>query len=588
MTDSTPGTAPSPGDRDADERVSALDPDWTTVNASLRVLGVIHNVASATRLVDVLAALESDPRVQVFVTWTRSSIFSGGVADFLSDLGFPDISWTKARKTEFDLAVTTSLGGDLHELRAPILRLPHGMGYNKYLARKPETGNRKPETGNRKPETGNAKPVFGLSPEWLMHEGRLIPSAIVLSHTEQRERLARDCPEALPAALVAGDPCYDRLVASVVQRRRYRRAFGVRGDQSLLVVSSTWGEKALFGRHPRLVSQLLGELAADEYRVALVLHPNVWHDAGPGQVEAWTASARRSGLILVPPREGWRAALVAADAVIGDHGSTSYYAAALGRPVLLDDGGRDAVAPDSPIAALLRTAATLDPRRRAAPQLATAHAVSAETTKIASQWVTSEPGRSLTLLRRAMYDLMRAPEPDFPPVLATVPVPPATEPEPTALWTIVEWGGAAREVSVRRFPAAVLERPSPDDQTGMLVVRDDERDARMAALADVVCCPSSDLPCPEDEWAAEVLRDHPGAQVALAYAADRVRLVSRWRERAEITVRSAPHDLDPSLLASVLAERVLTGTAPERLADLSPLTITAGSTARVAFTSAAT
>src|SRR5215475_14579260 len=93
--------------------------------------------------------------------------------------------------------------------------------------------NRKPETGNRKPETGKPVPVFGLGPDWLLHKGRLIPSTLVLSHSEQRKRLARACPEALPAALIAGDPCFDRILLSRPLRETYRHAFGLADDQRL-------------------------------------------------------------------------------------------------------------------------------------------------------------------------------------------------------------------------------------------------------------------------------------------------------------------------------------------------------------------
>ncbi|MFC7739876.1 hypothetical protein ACFQXA_01295 [Nocardiopsis composta] len=118
-------------------------------------------------MMDVLGALESDPRIQIAVTWTRSSIFTHGVEEFLAGTGFLILTWEQALERRFDLAITTSLGGELHRIRAPLLRLPHGMGYNKFLKpetgnRKPETGNRKPETGNRKPETGNRKPETGL------------------------------------------------------------------------------------------------------------------------------------------------------------------------------------------------------------------------------------------------------------------------------------------------------------------------------------------------------------------------------------------------------------------------------------------
>ena len=112
---------------------SAFTPKWRTVPTRLSVLAVIHNVTSATRMLDVLPALESDPRVQTVITWTESSPFRHGVPEFLHGTGRIFLPWEKALEREFDLAITTSLGGDLHRIKAKILRLPHGMGYNKYL-----------------------------------------------------------------------------------------------------------------------------------------------------------------------------------------------------------------------------------------------------------------------------------------------------------------------------------------------------------------------------------------------------------------------------------------------------------------------
>ena len=66
------------------------------------------------------------------------------------------------------------------------------------------------------------------------------------------------------------------------------------------------------------------------------LHPNIWALHGRRQVLAWLADHMAAGLGVVPPQEGWRAALVGADVVIGDHGSVTRYGAALGVPVLMN------------------------------------------------------------------------------------------------------------------------------------------------------------------------------------------------------------------------------------------------------------
>jgi hypothetical protein len=134
---------------------------WTTVRAERTVLGVVHNVTSATRLLDLLSVFDGDQRVQTVFTRTGSSALDQGTAEFLRSRGIQEVPWHVAVTKKFDLAITASRGGDLQDLHAPIVSTSHGAGYNKKLDRKPETGNRKPETGNRQPETGNRKPETG-------------------------------------------------------------------------------------------------------------------------------------------------------------------------------------------------------------------------------------------------------------------------------------------------------------------------------------------------------------------------------------------------------------------------------------------
>ncbi|MER6868923.1 glycosyltransferase family 4 protein, partial [Amycolatopsis sp. NPDC000673] len=137
-------------------------PHWTTVEPERRVLVVAHHVTSLLRLLDVLPVFDSDPRVQVVFSWNGSDPFRHGLDHYLDRLGVITIPWAQAIETPFDLAIAANHGG-LTEVTAPLVILPHGVGYTKNSPgnRKPETGNRKPETGNRKPETGNRKPETG-------------------------------------------------------------------------------------------------------------------------------------------------------------------------------------------------------------------------------------------------------------------------------------------------------------------------------------------------------------------------------------------------------------------------------------------
>jgi hypothetical protein len=61
-------------------------------------------------------------------------------------------------KLEFDAVICASLGDNLHEINSPILRIPHGNGYNKLWkepgARSQEPGARSQEPGARSQEPG--------------------------------------------------------------------------------------------------------------------------------------------------------------------------------------------------------------------------------------------------------------------------------------------------------------------------------------------------------------------------------------------------------------------------------------------------
>ncbi|MBB4679097.1 hypothetical protein [Crossiella cryophila] len=168
--------------------------------------------------------------------------------------------------------------------------------------------------------------------------------------------------------MLAGDPCYDRMLASRHLTPRYRAALAAPTGRTLIAITSTWSDTALFAT-PDLIRRLLAELPADTHQLALILHPNIWHHHGPQQVRTWLADCLRAGLLLLPEHEGWRATLLAADLVIGDHGSVTCYAAALDRPVLLATFPADRVAPGSPVARLGELAPRLDLAVALRPQL---------------------------------------------------------------------------------------------------------------------------------------------------------------------------------------------------------------------------
>ncbi|MEU3772398.1 hypothetical protein AB0F11_04115 [Streptomyces sp. NPDC032472] len=533
---------------------------WLTVPAVRTVLGVIHNVTSATRLLDVLAVFEGDPRVRTVFTCTGSSALDGGVAEFAAEHGLFLIPWEEALAREFDLAVSTSRGGELEKIRAPVVGAPHGAGYNKKLSRNPESGIRNPESGGGV-GSGDGAGAFGLSAEWLLHDGEVVPSAIVLSHEEQYARLGRHCPEAAPYAHVVGDPCADQLEASAPFREEYREALGVGPGRKLLLITSTWGGNSVLGASFDTVRRALAELPYDEYRVVAAVHPNAWYGHGGWQIRNWLEPALRAGLVLPPPAgQTWKAALCAADVFLGDHGSLSLYAAARGLPGLLAAFDPQAVAPDSPMAWLGERLPRLDPMRPLAAQLAGAVALPSAAARI-----TSRPGRALALLRALCYRHLGLPEPESACVARPVPVPAVPlqagtagrGPAAPALYVDVRVAG--REVRVRRYPAEPQRGGGPYLGPDPHVAAEAaEPDPRLRGLADVlVARPGADP--------AGVFARNPGCVLVAGPG----RLV--LRSGRQFTV---PGGVDPGVAGSVLLAVLGEGLDPQ-----GPFTVRVGGAA---------
>jgi hypothetical protein len=248
-----------------------------------------------------------------------------------------------------------------------------------------------------------------------------VPASIALSHEAQREALVRQCPPAADIAVVVGDPCYDQLHASIGLRERYRDALGVASNQRLVLVTSTWGPHSLFGRHPGLPGKLLRELDPRRYQVAAMIHPAAWFGHGRRQLRAWLTEERAAGLLLIEPEVDWRAVVVAADQLIGDHGSTTVYAAAIGKRVLHTDLPVDELDPSSAQAFLGARAPRLRRFRPIERQLR--HTAPGEWTAEVTARLTSRPDQAHRLLRDEMYRLLTLSAPGRHRAVEPVPTP---------------------------------------------------------------------------------------------------------------------------------------------------------------------
>ncbi len=383
---------------------------WTTRTGCKTVLVAVHTMTSGQRLAEIVRLVESDLRIQVIFT-AAPDVFSNGVSDYLRDLGGVVISWEQATRIPFDLALAAAYGS-VHQLHAPLIVIPHGAGYNKLAVPRQYGG------------AAASRGVYGLDPQSIVHGGSVVPTAIVLSHEADLALLGRQCPEALPVAVIAGDPLYDRILASQPRRAAYRQALRVGDARKLVVVVSTWGPRSLFGQAIDLVDDMLAQLSPDEYRIVALMHPNVWFGHGPRQVRAWLTDAVDRGLRLVPPTSDWLGALIAADLIVGDHGSVAVYGAAAKVPVILAGYPADDVNPASTSALLASSAPRLHQDLPIAQQLADAQiGYQASVSDLISARITSEPGRFNQNMRRLVYRVLGLSQP------ATIPaMPPADVP----------------------------------------------------------------------------------------------------------------------------------------------------------------
>ncbi|MFB6892878.1 hypothetical protein ACFCX4_26600 [Kitasatospora sp. NPDC056327] len=392
---------------------------WDTLTDCKEVLVVVHSLVYGQRLHDIYPLLAADLRVHVQFT-VAPHTFNGGATAQLRRLGGTVLPWEEAVRREFDLVLAAGSQG-LEQLRGPLVRLPHGAGYIKLSPA----------------GAGAGRTVAGLGPEYVTWNGRLVPTAYALAHEDDRAELVRGCPEALPIAEVVGDGCYDRIAAALPHRERYRAALGLRPGERLVLVCSTWGRGSLFTRLDAVLPRLAAELPRHGYRTALLVHPNVAAAHGPWAVRSWATATARGAVAVLAPEEDWRPLLVAADFVIGDHGSVTLYGTMTGAPILLAEYPRRDVNPRSPGALLARTAPALSPGHPLTGQLAyAAEQYRREEYAAIAARISSQPGRFDRRIRRLLYRVLGLGEP------AHLPEPPALA-LPAPLWPAGDAGAGA-------------------------------------------------------------------------------------------------------------------------------------------------
>ncbi len=290
-------------------------------------------------------------------------------------------------------------------------------------------------------------------------------------------------------------------------RREYRRALGVGPRRRLVLVSSTWREHSLFAHHPSLPERLLAALPMDDYAVAFVPHPNIL--AVHGGMESLFRRQLENGLIMVDPGEGWRAALLAADCVIGDHGSLGFYGAALGIPTAVASFGFEEMPRESPLAVFGSIAPPFDPAGDLLGQVERLCESEPLLDECFSRALADpEPGPAQRI-RAGLYRTLRLDERPGPGPRMFAPPVPVPYWHPTSSWrSEVAFEGDA--ATCRRFPA---DDGRPGPRRLVAEVRCLDPDAR--DQADIIVRHHGTLPESEAwEEGLKLLKEHPLASLA--------------------------------------------------------------------------
>ena len=488
------------------------------------VLLVIHSPATVDRLVDVRTVLHDHDDIKIRVTLEegsrRSQFRMDGVRKRLSDLGIEPIPWRKAIRRRFDLVIATHATRGLLRLWWPnVIVMPHGAGYNRILPSK--TGSRKTPVGLSRKELTR---LFGL----------LGPKVICLSAEEQREQLARGCRHLLARVRVVGDPAYAFLRRSMVCWQSFRGWLGVGHDQRLIVITSTWTDESLYRRHKEIAARLLAQLPADRYKIVLVQHPNIAAMDSVFGIDCSLKTEKAAGLIVLPPYDGgWRAALIAADLVIGDHGSVTFYAGAIDRPVLALRTGVAELAAESPFRDYLRLTSELDPEGDLRTQIerAVADYRPGQFDEVVPHVIgVSEDG--LEQLRAIIFERLGRERPTKPIRFDPVPKPAHDLPDRITSYQVRvvtrHRRGRLDEVKLERVPSAVADRAWQRSVEDVITVFEhDDVNIRDQERCEIVLNFAIKERDAAEAWTAQAQEELPGVVVATTAHRDRDRVLMR-------------------------------------------------------------
>ncbi|GAB3724459.1 hypothetical protein GCM10027590_27970 [Nocardiopsis nanhaiensis] len=285
------------------------------------------------------------------------------------------------------------------------------------------------------------------------------------------------------------DPGWERMVAATGRRDRYRDALGTNARRLVVMCSNL--DRTTFIRQRDTIQGLLGFLPVDEYKVAVVAHPSLWWSprddflTGAGDISLVMSGLVEAGVAVIPPH-GRRAAMIAADVVLGEPVSTRY-ATALGTPTSRLDPPtptrryQEALSWD-----LVDAIATARPPTPAPPM---------------------KEMDGAPRLRSLFYRCLNTPKPTTDTYYQPLPDLPEDRHEATA-WRIT--GSSSPDGAVSRYPAGA---PPLNPARFPLVVDVEDGDLLRQQNAAGWCCRGGLLLWEARAWAAYTFTKHPMARV---------------------------------------------------------------------------
>jgi hypothetical protein len=431
-----------------------------TVAHKNKILAAIRTLTDFNRIQDVLPALDLEHDDVTFVVSTGS--MGEGLIDRYIQMNQQAklIDWEEARRRNFDLVIAAHANVKLADLNDPRMILPHGAG----LARKFPLA------------TLDKDAPVGMASGQLICDGVVIPDVIGLPHDNLLDVLRKHCPEAADRATRIGDPTFDRLLANRPLRRSLRRQLKVGDHQRLVLITSTWGPYSSLGEHRALINALVAQLPMDQFKVAVILHPNIWAAERKFNIRNMFRDALNSGLLIISPdNDSWQGALLAADIVLGDHGSVGFYGAALGYPFLLTARGLEELDESSPRIELNRLMPALDVHGdlRAQVDYAFDHHPREQALEITGRTL-GDRGKSLELIRAAAYTLLGQPRPMTKPWIQPIEELVSITRKPTTAHRVTLVPVNADTIRLERFPALMIRDPAREVPGDQFLVGDSE------------------------------------------------------------------------------------------------------------------